>query len=73
MRVTKDVKAELLKDIVVLPPDSGDMVTITVTDYQAPGKTDKESLRAAMNRIENGIEPSAKTLEEFRSERLATV
>ena len=73
MRVTRDVKAELLKDIVVLPPDSGDMVTITVTDYQAPEKTDKESLRAAMNRIENGIEPSAKTLEEFRSERLATV
>ena len=71
MKVTKDVKASSLKGIVVLPPDAGDIVTITVKDYHAPEKPDKESMRAAMGRIEAGIEPSNKTLDDFRSERLA--
>ena len=71
MRVTKSVRAESLKGIVALPPDVGDIVTITVTDYNAPKKADKEAMQAAMRRIETGIEPSDKTFEEFRSERLA--
>ena len=73
MRVTKEIKSTALKGIVVLPPDAGDIVTITITDYQAPEKPDKESMRAAMKRIEAGIKPSNRTLEDFRSERLAMV
>ena len=71
MKVTKEVKSSALKGIVVLPPDAGDIVTITVTDYQTPKKPDKESMRAAMRRIEAGIKPSSRTLDDFRSERLA--
>lgn len=71
MKVTKEVKSSVLRGIVVLPPDAGDIVTITVTDYQAPRKPDKESMRAAMGRIEAGIKPSNRTLDDFRSERLA--
>lgn len=73
MKVTKEVKSSALKGIVVLPPDVGDVVTITVTDHQAPKKPDKESMRAAMRRIEAGIKPSSRTLDDFRSERLAKV
>ena len=71
MKVTKDVKTSVLKGIVTLPPDVGEMVTITVTDYHAPQKADKEAMRAAMKRIETGIAPSDRTLEDFRNERLA--
>lgn len=73
MKVTKDIKSSALEGIVVLPPDVGEMVTITVTDYHAPEKPDKEKMRAAMRRIEAGIKPSNKTLDEFRSERLKLV
>lgn len=73
MKVIKDVKASELKGIIVLPPGTGDMVTVTVTEYVPCKKPDKVAMRAAMRRIEQGFVPTPKTLDEFRAERLANV
>ncbi len=71
MKVVKDIDVNLIKGIIPLPEYKGTMVTVTVSDYNPPRRSSKQSMRDAMSRLENGINPSNRSLDSFRAERLS--
>lgn len=70
MQVTKNVDVNLIREIIPLPNYTGKIVTVTVSDY-IPQKTNKKVVLNAMSKLENGIKPSTKSLNDFKAERLA--